>query len=143
MKCFVMGELEIGQKASLKRLVREEDVLVFAGATGDTNPVHIDKHFAKTTRFKRRIAHGMLSVCQIAAVLGRELPGAGSVYVSQTINFRKPVFIGDTITAELEVIDKNIEKNKITLRTVCINQDGEMVMEGEAVTMPAKEKVEC
>lgn len=139
MKCLTINEIEIGQKASLTRKVTEGDVLVFAGATGDLNPVHINEDYAGRTKFKQRIAHGMLSVSLIAAVLGCEIPGAGSIYVSQTIKFLAPVFIGDTITAELEVIEKYPEKNRIVLKTTCTNQNGQIVIDGQAVTMPAKE----
>lgn len=136
-----MSEIEIGQKASLTQEITEGNVLVFAGATGDLNPVHISEEYASKTIFKKRIAHGLISVSLIAAVLGSELPGAGSVYVSQDVKFKAPVFIGDIITAELEVIAKDIERNKLTLRTICTNNRGQIVIEGQAVTMPAKEKI--
>ncbi len=140
MKSLVMSEIYVGQKASMTKAITEGDVLVFAGATGDLNPVHINEEFASKTRFKKRIAHGMLSVSLIAATLGCELPGGGSIYVSQSVKFRAPVFLGDTITAELEVIAKDVEKNRLTLKTTCYNQTGLVVIEGEAVTMPAKDK---
>lgn len=140
MKRLVMSEIYVGQKASMTKTITEGDVLVFAGATGDLNPVHINEEVASKTRFKTRIAHGMLSVSLIAATLGCELPGAGSIYVSQSVKFKAPVFLGDTITAELEVIAKDVERNRLTLKTICYNQTGQVVIEGEAVTMPAKEK---
>jgi 3-hydroxybutyryl-CoA dehydratase len=135
-----MNEIEIGQKASLTKEITEEFVYVFAGSTGDLNPIHINEEYAKKTKFKSRIAHGLISVSLIGAVLGKELPGEGSIYVSQDIVFKAPVFIGDTVTAELEVLKKDVEKNKLVLRTTCINQNGQVVIEGIAVTMPAKEK---
>jgi len=139
MKRFVISEIEIGQKASITQEITEGNILIFAGATGDLNPVHINEDFAEKTKFTTRIAHGMLSVSLIAAVLGRKLPGEGSVYVSQDVKFKAPVFIGDIITAEVEVIAKDIERNRITLNTTCMNQSGQIVIEGQAVSMPIKQ----
>ncbi len=139
MKGFVISEIEIGQKASITQEITEGNILIFAGATGDLNPVHINEDFAEKTKFKTRIAHGMLSVSLIAAVLGRKLPGEGSVYVSQDVKFKAPVFIGDIITAEVKVIAKDIERNRITLNTTCMNQSGQIVIEGQAVSMPIKQ----
>ena len=141
MKCLVMSEIEVGQKASLTQEITEGNVLIFAGVTGDLNPAHISEEYARQTKFKKRIAHGLLSVSLIAAALGTELPGAGSVYVSQDVKFKAPVFIGDSITAELEVIAKDVERNRITLKTICTNESGQVVIEGQAVTMPYREKV--
>src|SRR5690625_478730 len=139
MKGFVISEIEIGQKASITQEITEGNILIFAGATGDLNPVNINEDFAEKTKFTTRIAHGMLSVSLIAAVLGRKLPGEGSVYVSQDVKFKAPVFIGDIITAEVEVIAKDIERNRITLNTTCMNQSGQIVIEGQAVSMPIKQ----
>lgn len=141
MESFVMSELHLGQEAKLTKTITEGDVFVFAGSTGDLNPVHISEEFAKTTKFGRRIAHGLIAATMIASVLGQQLPGGGSVYVSQTLFFKAPVFIGDTITATLTVIDMNVDRNRLTLKTVCTNQDNVVVLEGEAVTMPAKKKI--
>ncbi|MDR1832367.1 MAG: MaoC family dehydratase [Fusobacteriaceae bacterium] len=135
-----MNELTIGQSASKTKVFREEDVLVFAGFTGDMNPVHINEEFAKTTKFGRRIVHGPYVYTLVGSVLGQQLPGGGSVYVSQTLKFKFPVFVGDTITCTLTVTDKNIERNRLTLNTLLTNQDGVVVIEGEAVTMPRLEK---
>ena len=136
-----MDELYVGQQASLTRTITEGDVFVFAGSTGDLNPIHISEEFAKTTKFGRRIAHGLIAATMIASALGQQLPGGGSVYVSQTLFFKAPVFIGDTITATLTILEKNVERNRITVKTVCTNQDNVVVLEGEAVTMPAKTKI--
>lgn len=135
-----MNDIEMGQKAALSKTITEGDVLVFAGATGDLNPVHVNEEYAKKTRFKTRIAHGLISVSLIGSVLGSELPGEGSIYVSQEVKFKAPVYLGDTITAELEVVGKEVERNRLTLKTTCYNQNGQVVIEGTAVTMPAKEK---
>jgi 3-hydroxybutyryl-CoA dehydratase len=140
MKCLTMEEIEIGQKASFTKQITEGDVFVFAGATGDLNPIHVNEEYAKNTKFGTRIAHGLISASLIGAALGNELPGEGSIYVSQEIKFKAPVFLGDTITAELEVINKEVERNRLTLTTTCKNQDGIVVIEGIAVTMPAKSK---
>lgn len=141
MESYTMSELHIGQSASVTKTFTEGDVFVFAGFTGDMNPVHINEEFAKTTKFGRRIVHGPYVFTMIGSVLGQQLPGGGSVYVSQTLKFKAPVFIGDTITCTLTVTDKNVERNRLTLSTILTNQDGTMVIEGEAVTMPAKQKI--
>lgn len=140
MESFTMDQLTIGQSASLTKTFTEGDVFVFAGFTGDMNPVHIDEAFARTTKFGRRIVHGPYVFTMIGSVLGQQLPGGGSVYVSQTLKFKAPVYIGDTITCTLTVTDKNVERNRLTLSTILTNQDGTVVIEGEAVTMPAKAK---
>lgn len=141
MESYTMDELTIGQKASLTKEITEGDVFVFAGFTGDLNPVHVNEEFAKKTKFGRRIAHGFLSSTMIGSVLGQQLPGGGSVYISQTLNFKAPVYIGDIITCILEVKEMDIKRNRLTLSTKCINQDGIVVIEGEAVTMPTKKKL--
>lgn len=129
------GSLSIGQTASLTKTVTEADISLFAGATGDFNPLHIDEEFAKRTRFGERIAHGFLTAGLISAVLGTRLPGPGSIYLSQSLNFHKPVRIGDTITATVEVSAYNEEKRIVTLETNCYNQDGVVVLSGEAVVL--------
>lgn len=137
MESYSMDELTVGQSASRTKTFTEGDVLVFAGFTGDMNPVHINEEFAKTTKFGRRIVHGPYVFTLVGSVLGQQLPGGGSVYVSQTLKFKAPVFVGDTITCTLTVTDKNVERNRLTLSTILTNQDGTVVIEGEAVTMPA------
>lgn len=127
--------ISIGDTASLTKTVSEADISLFAGVTGDLNPLHIDKEFAKKSRFGERIAHGLLSAGLISAVLGTRLPGPGSIYLSQSLNFHKPVKIGDTITATVKVSAYNEEKRIVTLETTCYNQDGVMVLSGEAVVL--------
>ncbi|MCL1791928.1 MAG: MaoC family dehydratase [Peptococcaceae bacterium] len=136
MKGYTVKELEIGQTGSFTKTVTETDVYLFAGVTGDINPAHVNQEYAKNTMFKGRIAHGMLSAGFISAVLGMYLPGPGTIYIAQSLKFRAPVQFGDTITATVEVIEKNEEKNRVVLKTVCTNQDGKTVLEGEATVMP-------
>jgi 3-hydroxybutyryl-CoA dehydratase len=107
----------------------------FAALTGDTNPVHLDDNYAAGTRFKRRIAHGMIAAGLISAVLANDLPGPGTVYLSQTLQFKAPVFPGDTITAIVEVKQVRPDKPIVTLTTLCMNQEAVTVLEGEAVVL--------
>jgi len=125
---------QIGARAEYTRTVTDEDIVRFAEVSGDRNPVHLDEAYAVGTPFGRRIAHVMLSAAFISTVLGTELPGPGTIYLGQTLKFLAPVRIGDTITASVEVIAVREEKRIITLRTECTNQDGVVVMTGEAVT---------
>jgi 3-hydroxybutyryl-CoA dehydratase len=138
MKGKTMAELQIGDFAEHAKTISESDVYLFAGITGDLNPAHINQQAAEQTMFKGRIAHGMLSAGLVSAVLGMQLPGPGTIYLSQTLKFTAPVKFGDTITARAEVSDRNVEKNRIVLKTTCTNQDGKVVLDGEAVVMPPK-----
>lgn len=124
-----------GQQASITRKVTAADVETFAGISGDNNPVHLDQEFAEKSRFKKRIAHGILSAGYISAVLGSKLPGPGTIYLSQNIAFKAPVFIGDTVTATVTVLNYRPDKHILTLRTECTNQDGIVVLEGQAVCL--------
>jgi 3-hydroxybutyryl-CoA dehydratase len=128
-------EFEEGQSASITRTVTAEDVNAFAKISGDTNPVHLDDGYAAETRFKRRIAHGMLSVSYLSAVLGTKFPGPGTIYLSQNISFLGPVYLGDTITATVTVSKYRPEKAILTLITECWNQDGVKVVDGQAVCL--------
>jgi len=128
--------VRIGHKVTFTKTVSDDDIVMFARATGDNQPLHLDDAFAARTRFKKRIAHGMLSAGFISAALGTRLaPDAVVIYLSQQLRFRRPVSIGDTITAEAEVTAVDAEKNIVTLRTDCLNQDGEAVVTGEATVM--------
>ena len=129
------AEIKVGDKASMSKTVTEFDVYSFAGVTGDFNPVHIDAEFAKTTMFKERIAHGMLSAGFISAVLGTALPGKNTIYMGQELQFKAPVKIGDTVTATVEVLEKIEGKNRLILRTMVTNQDGVLVTDGKATVM--------
>lgn len=124
-----------GDTASLSKTIRDEDIRAFAELSGDFNPVHLDDEFARTTRFGRRIAHGMLSASLISTVLGTKLPGQGAIYLSQTIQFLAPVFPGDTVTAKVTVTKIKEGKPILTLETVCENQRGEILIRGEAVVL--------
>jgi 3-hydroxybutyryl-CoA dehydratase len=126
---------EIGERARIAKKVTEDDIDLFAKITGDYNPVHIDLEFARRTRFKERIAHGMLSAGLISAVLGTKLPGPGCIYLSQSLKFLHPVRIGDTLTAEVEVSNWDPAKRIVRLNTRCLNQAGEDVVIGEAVLL--------
>jgi len=131
-------EINIGDKDNFTKTISEADVYMFAGVTGDFNPVHINSEFAQGTVFGKRIAHGMLSLGFISNVLGTQLPGPGAIYIKQECRFLKPVFIGDTITATVEVTRMEEEKNRVWLRTYCTNQKQEVVVDGEALMMPRK-----
>jgi len=128
-----MSEFKIGQKARISKTISEQEVLQFADIVKDHNPVHIDKDFAKKSIFGRRIVHGMFGASLISAVLGTKLPGPGAIYLSQTLQFLAPVFIGDTITAKVKVIKIRNDKPIITLETSCYNQNEDLVLVGEAV----------
>jgi 3-hydroxybutyryl-CoA dehydratase len=130
-----IDELRVGQSAEMAKTVTESDIALFAGVTGDFNPVHVDAVAAEKTRFGGRIAHGILSAGFISAVIAMRLPGAGSIYLSQSLRFTKPVRIGDTVTARVEVLEVLATKRRVRLATACRNQHGETVVEGEAVVM--------
>ena len=130
--------LKVGDAAEMQKTIADGDVRAFAELTGDRNPVHLDEEYAARTRFGRRIAHGMLGASLISAVLANELPGRGTVYLSQTLKFTAPVFLGDTITARVVVKHVREDKPVVTLETFCTNQRGERVVEGEAVVLVPK-----
>ena len=132
-----MAELPpVGHRVSFAKTVTEEDVVAFARVTGDEQPLHLDPDFGARTRFGKRIAHGMLSAGYISAALGTRLwPGGVVIYLGQSLLFRRPVAIGDTITAEAEVTAVDPEKRVLTVRTDCTNQSGDTVVRGEATVM--------
>ncbi len=127
-----MREFKIGQKASFSRTITETDLVQYAGISGDYNPIHVDQVYAEGTRFKQRIAHGLLTSSLLSRLLGMELPGPGAVYLEQTMRFIRPVFTGDTITAIVEIIEINDEKRTIKLKTECHKHDGKLVLDGVA-----------
>ena len=132
-------EIQVGDSGQVTKTVTETDVILYAGITGDNNPVHINDIEAKASRFGQRLVHGMLTAGFISAVLGTCLPGRGAIYMGQTLKFLRPVHIGDTVTAIGEVIAKNEEKRQITMHTTVVNQDGKMVIDGEALAfLPAE-----
>jgi 3-hydroxybutyryl-CoA dehydratase len=126
---------KVGDAATRSRTITDEDIRAFAELSGDYNPVHLDDEYAAGTRFGRRIAHGMIAASLISAALANELPGPGSVYLSQTLRFTAPVFPGDTVTARVEVTKVREDKPVVTLETVCTNERGERLIEGEAVVL--------
>lgn len=127
--------LQVGDTASVTKTITDEDISAFADLTGDHNPVHLDDEFAKTTRFGRRVAHGMLAAGLISSVLANDLPGVGTVYLGQTLSFIAPVYPGDTVTARVTVTKVREDKPIVTLETVCTNQSDETVIRGEAVVL--------
>ena len=135
-----IAELKIGDSAQIIKTITEEDIELFARATGDFNPVHLDEAYAEKTMFKGRIAHGLLSVGFFSTLLGNILPGHGTIYLSQDVKFLAPVRIGDTITAKVDVLELIPEKNRARFRTSCVNQDGKLVVDGIAWSMPPKKE---
>jgi 3-hydroxybutyryl-CoA dehydratase len=129
-----MEDLSVGQAAELTRQVSAGDVEAFASVTGDDNPVHLDEAYAAATPFGGRIAHGMLGAGYISAVIGTKLPGPGTIYVSQTLRFRRPVRIGDSVTARAEIVALDEPRARVTLKTTCL-VNGKSVIEGEAQVM--------
>ena len=129
--------MRIGDEAFDEKTITKEDVQSFADVTGDHNPVHLDESFAQNTLFKKCIVHGMFSASLISKVIGTQLPGYGSIYLNQTLNFKRPVYLGDTITTVVSVKDIVLEKKTLILNTYCANQNGKVVLDGEATVMIA------
>ena len=134
-----MGDFYLGQTASCSKTFTETDFVMFAGISGDFNPIHIDSEYAKTTRFNQRIAHGLLTSSLLSQLLGVHLPGKGSVYLEQTIAFKHPVFIGDTVTATGTVTEWKEEKRILKLLTESHNQNGELILTGTAAMLVPRE----
>lgn len=133
-KAYAFEDLAVGMEASFERTVSAEDIALFADVTGDRNPVHLDHAYAARTMFKEPIAHGMLTAGYISAVFGMELPGPGAIYISQTLNFRGPVKIGDHVTAKVRVMELYPAKKRARFDCSC-TVHGKPVLEGEAVLM--------
>lgn len=131
---FSVKEMEVGQSASMSKTVTEADIILFAGITGDFNPAHIDEEYAKNSMFKGRIAHGMLSAGFISATLAMKLPGPGSIYLGQSMKFKAPVRINDTVKTTVTITDINVEKKIVKLETVCSVGDTQVVV-GECTMM--------
>lgn len=132
-------EIAIGEKASFSKTITEGDVYLYAGIIGDLNPAHINEEAAKKGIFGKRIAHGMLTAGLVSTVLGMKLPGEGTIYMGQELKFTKPVYFGDTITATVEVCEK-VKDKFIKMKTTCTNQNGEVVLDGEALVLPPKKE---
>lgn len=126
-------DLAVGEKATYTKTITGDDVQTFAALSGDVNPVHVDPEFAKNTAFGQQIAHGMLAASLISAVIGTQLPGINSIYLGQELKFLAPVFFGDTLTAEAEIVEKREDKPILKIRTTVTKQDGTVVVEGQAV----------
>lgn len=135
-----INEINLGDKAEYTRTVTESDIVMFGGISGDLNPAHFNDEYAKKTFFKGRIAHGMLTASYISAVLGMQLPGPGTIYLEQELKFMLPVRFGDTITATVEVMYIDEEKNIVVFETICTNQKEEIVIKGRATVKPPKRK---
>jgi len=130
-----MPTLILGQKATRTQTITDEMIRTFADLIGDHNPIHLDDAYAANTRFGKRIAHGMIAASLISATLANDLPGPGTVYLSQTLQFKAPVYLGDTVTAIVEVKAVREDKPIVTLTTACVNQENVVVIEGEAVVL--------
>uniref|UniRef100_A0A7C4RWF0 MaoC family dehydratase n=1 Tax=Fervidobacterium thailandense TaxID=1008305 RepID=A0A7C4RWF0_9BACT len=128
-----IDEIYVGQEYEVKRIVTDDMVKLFAEATGDKNPVHLDEEYAKKTIFGRRIAHGILSLGIISAVLGTEFPGSGTIYLMQNAKFKRPVYVGEEVTVKLVVKEIDKEKRRVLLDTFVIKQNGDYAIEGEAL----------
>jgi len=126
---------QIGDKAEMTKQISDSDIRTFADLSGDTNPVHLDEEAGKNSRFGKRVAHGMLSASLISAVLGKQLPGEGSIYLGQNLKFKAPVFIDDVVTVTVEVTALREDKGIVTLKTTCTNQGGTVVIDGEATVL--------
>lgn len=131
---YYIEDLSVGQSASYAKTVTEADVILFAGITGDDNPVHINQEFAETTMFKGRIVHGIFCGGLISTVAGTRLPGPGAIYIEQSLKFKAPVRIGDTVTATVTVTEINAAKRRVHADTICTVQ-GKVVVEGKATFM--------
>ncbi len=135
---YSIDQLELGQSAAFEKTISESDIQLFCGISGDINPVHVSKIAGQKSIFGDRVAHGIMVSGLTSAVLGMQLPGPGTIYLGQELKFVAPVYIGDTIRAEVEVIEIKKEKNIVKLATRSINQDGKVVIQGIATVMPPK-----
>ena len=135
---ITIDRIEVGDRAEVTRAATDGDIAGFVDSVGDYNPIHSDPAYAAGTLFKERIAPGIWTAGLVSAVIGTRLPGPGTIYLSQDLKFLRPVKLGDTITARVEVTEINREKNRVRLKTVCVNQRGEEVLGGEALVMPSR-----
>lgn len=142
LRNFTFDEIQIGQTATYGKTLTERDIVLFAEVSGDVNPVHLDAGFAAASMFGERIAHGMWTGALISAALALELPGPGTIYLGQTLSFRAPVKIGDTVTVTLTVTEKRADKKFVTLDCTAVNQHGKTVAQGTAQVIAPAEKFE-
>ena len=129
----MINNLKVGDSASISKAFTEEDVMQFANISTDTNPLHLDESFASNTTFGHRIVHGMLIASLFSALVGVKLPGKGAIYLGQSLRFKTPVAIGEQVTASVTIVKIREDKPIVTLRTLCINSEGQVVVDGEAV----------
>lgn len=123
--------ITIGMSVSYSQTITDADIKAFAGISGDRNPVHLDENYANTSRYKKRIAHGLMTASYFSALFGTKIPGEGCVYVSQSLNFKRPVYIGDTVTATVEVTDVNLIRKRVFFKTTCTVKN-KIVTDGQA-----------
>lgn len=140
MHSHTIQQMKVGDSASLQRRFTEADVQAFASLTGDHNPAHLDEEYARGTIFKTRIAHGMLVSALFSALLGTRLPGLGTIYTGQTLQFRRPVYLDELITATITVKEVLLEKNRVLFDCQAVNEKGETVLLGEATVLPPLDK---
>ena len=142
MTGLTMEDVAVGDVAEVSYTVTAETIREFVTASGDDNPIHSDAAFAAGTRFGRVIAPGMLTGSFVSSVIGTRLPGPGTIYLSQSFRFLRPVYVGDRVTARVEVVERLPERNRLRLRTTCVDQAGELILEGEAWVLPSPERIE-
>jgi 3-hydroxybutyryl-CoA dehydratase len=142
MTGLTMEDVSVGDVAEVTYPVTAETIREFVTASGDDNPIHSDAAFAAGTRFGRVIAPGMLTGSFVSSVIGTRLPGPGTIYLSQSFRFLRPVYVGDRVTARVEVAERLPERNRLRLRTTCVNEDGELLLEGEAWVLPSPTRIE-
>ncbi len=133
-------ELQVGDKAYFSKTLSETDIYQFAAVTGDFNPAHVNEVYSQNTFFKKRIAHGMLTLSLVSNILGTQMPGPGTIFVSEAVQFKAPVYINDTIEAVVEIRDINREKNRVTFEAYCMNQHETVVLRAQGEVMPPKKK---
>jgi len=131
LNCIPIEKIEIGMMASYSQTITDADIKAFAGISGDRNPVHIDENYAENSRYKKRIAHGLMTASYFSALFGTKIPGEGCVYVSQSLNFKRPVYMEDTIVATVEVLKIDLEKDRVFFKTTC-KVNNKVVTDGEA-----------
>ncbi len=133
LEVLMKSDLNVGDKTSVSKIFTDEDVRGFSDLSLDKNPIHLDQAFAEESIFGKRIVHGMLVASLFSGLLGMKLPGEGSIYLGQSLSFKAPIYIGDEVTATVEIIKIREDKPIVTLKTVCVNSKGVVVIEGEAV----------
>ena len=126
---------KIGHITKVEKVFTEQDVITFAALTGDTNPIHLDENYAKSTRFGQKIVHGMLVASQFSMILGTIFPGIGTIYLGQTLNFKSPAYLDTTIIFSIELVNMRTDKPIATFRTICNNENGDTIIEGEATVI--------